>query len=511
MYILKNALKTVIRIKGRSILIGIVVLIIATSSCVALSIKNSASSLVESYKNENEIEAKITLDRNKMRNDMKNKLSSSNTKLSPGEFMANISEINMDMVREYANSEHVKSYTYLVQTNVNASNIEKVTMEENNANLNMPQDMDKGKMLGTDKKTGDFEVVGYGDLNSMTEFLDSSYKITDGEVFDITSSENLCLISNELAESNELKVGDNVNLVNPNDDSKTLEFKITGIYEDSNKSTEFTMFSNSANRILTTYTALNNFVSLSQESENKIVTTIDATFILQNESVIDLFLQEMQSKGLSEYYTLTTNLNTINESIKPLENLDNFATIFLIVVLVIGGAILVIVTMLNVRERKYEIGVLRAVGMKKKSVLLQFITESFIVTFSSIVIGIIIGSLISVPIANVLLKNEIESKQIEESKISENFGLKQGSIPPNMSQNSRENFDKAPDGKIGSKDIRNTFANNTNYIDKINAVIDSKTIGELILIGLVLTFVSSAISMIFISRYTPLKILSNRS
>lgn len=58
MYILKNALKSVARIKGRSVLIGIVVLIIATSSCVALSIKNSASSLVESYKNENEIESK---------------------------------------------------------------------------------------------------------------------------------------------------------------------------------------------------------------------------------------------------------------------------------------------------------------------------------------------------------------------------------------------------------------------------------------------------------------------
>ena len=39
MYILKNAIKSVTRIKGRSILIGIVVLIIATSSCVALLLK----------------------------------------------------------------------------------------------------------------------------------------------------------------------------------------------------------------------------------------------------------------------------------------------------------------------------------------------------------------------------------------------------------------------------------------------------------------------------------------
>ena len=415
MYILKNALKSVTRIKGRSILIGIVVLIIATSSCVALSIKNSASSLVESYKNENEIEAKITLDRTKMRSDMKNKSSSSETtKTNPKYFMANISEIDMDMVKEYGNSDYVKSYTYSIQTNLNASNIEKVIMEESETNSNVPQDIGKGRMENSDssKNTGDFEIVGYGDLNSMTEFLDSSYKITDGEVFDATSSENLCLISNELAENNELKVGDSITLVNPNDETKTSEFKITGIYEDSTESTEFTMFSNSANKILTTYTALNNFASSNEDSESKIVTTTNATFILQNESVIDSFLEELQNKGLSEYYTLTTNVDTINESIKPLENLDNFATIFLIVVLVIGGAILVIVNMINIRERKYEIGVLRAIGMKKLSVLLQFITESFIVTFASILIGIVIGSLISVPVANVLLENEIESLRV---------------------------------------------------------------------------------------------------
>lgn len=34
----------------------------------------------------------------------------------------------------------------------------------------------------------------------MTEFLNSSYKIAYGEVFDITANENLCLTSNVVAE-----------------------------------------------------------------------------------------------------------------------------------------------------------------------------------------------------------------------------------------------------------------------------------------------------------------------
>lgn len=504
MYIFKNALKSITRIKGRSILIGIVVLIIATSSCVALSIKNSASSLVESYKSENEVEAKITLDRSKMRNDMKE--NGSTTKPSnPQDFMANISEINMDMVKQYADSSYVKSYTYSLSASANVSSIEKVTMENSttstqNSSNSQNQMKQKGpEMEESTKNTGDFKLVGYGDLNSMTEFIDSTYTITSGSVFDTSSSDNVCLISDELAEKNSLSVGSTITVVNPNDESIKTEFKIVGIYKDNSESDEFSMFSNSANKILTTYTALNNFVSLATTDTNKISTQTNATFILKDQDSVNPFLSEIQSKGLSEYYTLTTNVDSINESIKPIENLNSFATIFLIIVLLIGGGILMIVNMINIRERKYEIGVLRAIGMKKMSVLFQFIAESFMVTFAGIILGIVIGSVVSVPIANKLLASQIQTQQESQSKVSQNFGMQQGD---------KNNMGNMP----GNKDINSTFSNNSSkYVDKINALINIQTIGELMLIGIALTLVSSSISMIFVARYSPLKILSNRT
>lgn len=147
--------------------------------------------------------------------------------------------------------------------------------------------------------------------------------------------------------------------------------------------------------------------------------------------------------------------------------------------------------------------------MKKKAVLMQFIVESFIVTFVSILLGILIGSLISVPVANTLLKNEIESKQEDENEISQNFGMDSGKLS-DMGTSNKQMPPSEPSNMKGA-DIRNTFANNTNYVDKINAIINIKTIGELVLIGVVLTLISSSISMIFIARYSPLKILSNRT
>ena len=65
-------------------------------------------------------------------------------------------------------------------------------------------------------------------------------------------------------------------------------------------------------------------------------------------------------------------------------------------------------------------------------------------------------------------------------------------------------------GQFGKDDIRETFAS-TNYVDKLNAVVDVKTIIELVIIGIAITVCSSIISMVFISRYSPLKILSSRS
>lgn len=52
---------------------------------------------------------------------------------------------------------------------------------------------------------------------------------------------------------------------------------------------------------------------------------------------------------------------------------------------------------------------------------------------------------------------------------------------------------------------------NINNIDGIDAVVDFKVLVELLGIGLLLTVVSSASSMIVISRFSPLDILKERS
>ena len=58
----------------------------------------------------------------------------------------------------------------------------------------------------------------------------------------------------------------------------------------------------------------------------------------------------------------------------------------------------------SIRERKYEIGVLTAIGMKKWKVSIQFLIEALIVTFLALFIGASGGAVSSVSITNALLK-----------------------------------------------------------------------------------------------------------
>ena len=140
--------------------------------------------------------------------------------------------------------------------------------------------------------------------------------------------------------------------------------------------------------------------------------------------MIEKYEAELQEEGLNENYSVTTNLDEINNETESIKNVSNYAQTFLIITLIIGGVVLLILNMINVRERKYEIGVLRTIGMKKKTVIQQFVLELLIVSIISLSLGGILGSIISVPTANNLLKSEIETASNQQEQIKENFGEK---------------------------------------------------------------------------------------
>lgn len=500
MYIFKNAWKSIVRSKGRNVLIGIVIVVIAISSCVALSIKNSANEIVKSNKESYDITGTLGIDREALRAKAQ----------SGGQDMRTImdgaSTPTLADITKYADSKYIKSYSYTLNSSLNSTTITAVSNDATGGETNIVQDdrkMPSGGDVVSKFVRGDFNVTGFSSAAAMTNFVSGTYKITSGSMFLDTDTTNACVISDELATANTLKVGSKISFTNPSDETQIYEFTVAGIYTNTaaDDETNMNIFSNAANQIVMSYTSLNKIVEASKvNADTALRGQLSSIYNIKDADSVKPLKAELKTKGLNENYTITTNVEGYEESLKPLTNLSNFATVFLILVLVIGGIILIVLNMINIRERKYEVGVLRAIGMKKSKVSLQFISELLIVTFMAITIGSLAGSIISVPTANYMLQNEIATQKTAQSQVDDNFGRPGGGMV--------RQGGGGPGGMMGGA-FNST--QKVDYITQINAVISPMVLLQIALIGILLTLLSSTISIVLISRYEPLKILSNRS
>lgn len=481
MYILKNALVSITRNKGRNLLIGIIVIVIACATTITLAIRTSATNLITSYDNKYDITATIGINRESMRGMVQgSKDSTTEQKNNMQAVFQNASSIKKEDVEKYGDSSLVKEYYYTLSVGVNSDDLEKASSTSNNSSS--PDGRGK-KDNFNNLTTSDFTLQGYSSLNSMNEFISGKYIIKEGNL--ASDMENLtCVINSEMASINNISVNDEITFVDPDNANNTVTLVVTGIFEEKSETNEVMgMFTTSANTIITNVNVIN--VLINNNTEMK--TSLIPTFILNNKDVIEDFTNELKEKGLSEYLTVTTNLEEVSNATNIISNVLTFATVFLILTLIIGGIVLFVINMINIHERRYEIGVLRTIGMKKRYLTIQFLSELLIVSIIALLIGGLIGASSSVSVANHLLETEIQNANAEKEKIGENFG-----------------------GKMGVFNKVSGVAN-VETIDKIDAVVDLKVLFQLIGIGIFLTIISGTSGVLSIQKFSPLTILKERS
>ena len=240
-------------------------------------------------------------------------------------------------------------------------------------------------------------------------------------------------------------------------------------------------------------------------SEDALSGTISATYLFADTDSYYAFEEEVRTLGLDESYRVDSmDLMAFENSLRPLDTLSTAAGWFLLVILAIGAVILIVLNIFNVRERKYEVGVLTAMGMKKWKVATQFICEILIVTMLAVIIGAGIGAVSALPITNALLEGQVESQTSQQTQMENNFGRPGnfgGQTPPDMPSN-------IPGGKGDM--FNNMVGQAADYITQVDSAMDLTVVVQMLGVGLLLTLVASAASVLFIMRYDPLKILANR-
>ena len=513
MYIIKNAFRCIGRSKGRNILIGIIALVIAVSACIGLSIRQATENAKESAKEEMSVTATISYDRQSMMGQIGG---------NKGEFdrdrfedmMGNASALTLEEYKKYAEAKSVEDFYYTLSVSVNGDDaLLPVSDDRENTNgfgggrfPNMG-----GGMMGNRFTSGDFTIVGYSSDSAMTDFMSGNASVLEGgNIFEEGTTEYQCVVSEELALYNNLSVGDSIVIANPSLETETYTLTICGIYT-SSQTNDFSMSmfgagQDPANQIYMSAAALQLIVDASEKaSEDALSGTISATYLFADTDSYYAFEEEVRTLGLDESYQVDSmDLMAFENSLRPLDTLSTAAGWFLLVILAIGAVILIVLNIFNVRERKYEVGVLTAMGMKKWKVATQFICEILIVTMLAVIIGAGIGAVSALPITNALLEGQVESQTSQQTQMENNFGRPGnfgGQTPPDMPSN-------IPGG-MGDM-FNNMVGQAADYITQVDSAMDLTVVVQMLGVGLLLTLVASAASVLFIMRYDPLKILANR-
>ena len=535
MYIIKNALRCIGRSKGRNILIGIIALVIAISACIGLSIRQAAESAKTSALEGMSVTATISYDRASAMGDMAGGRPGMGGGGFPGgdfdpsqfgDIMGKGSSLTLEEYLKYAEAESVQDFYYTLTAYFNGSeNFNPVSDETDDSGSSDSESSGSfpggfpGGMGGMNfGASGDFSIIGYSSDSSMTAFVSGNASIVDGSMFEEGTSELVCVISEELAMYNGLAVGDTIIITNPSLDSETYTLTISGIYTSSeNNDFSMSMFGASqdpANRIYMSANALQTVLDASEAAadDTKVEGTISATYIFADTDAYYTFEEEVRALGLDESYTVSSSdITAFENSLAPLNTLSTMAGWFLLVILIIGGIILVVLNIFNVRERKYEVGVLTAMGMKKWKVAAQFMCEILVVTMIAVVIGAGIGAVSSVPVTNALLEGQVQSQNNQQNQMEQNFGrpgdfgggFPGGNMPSDMPSD-------MPDMGGGNNPFGDMFGGAADYITEVNSAMNLTVVFQMIGVGLLLTLIASAASVLFIMRYDPLKILANR-
>ena len=482
MFIFKNAIISITRNRGRNILIGFIILVIACACTVTLAINNTADDLINSYVSAYDKELSISFNReNMMKNvDFSDRENMSKTR----EKFNNVSSYTIDDIKNFGISEYILSYYYTYNVSLNGNNIEKAENESDSKRPNMPN-MNFGSSY-------DFTLNGYSSVDAMSEFFDGTYEMVEisDNAWDIAFNGNYVFINEELASYNSLKLGDKVKL--EDEDGNTYKFEIIGIFKEneSGSSKPMSFFSNSANTLITNADCL---VSIT-DSNDSVKGSVEATFIIDDYDNAYKIQDEFYEKGLDSNYIVETNEELATSGLSSIKNVKSFSTTFLIITLLIGGTVLFIINMINIRERKYEIGVLRTIGISKVKLTIQFVSELLMVGFVSLILGALVGACMSKSVSNSLLSSEINSSLESNLKVKNNFGGPGGF-----------------DFKGGNPFEKSKGTPNVQAYDSIDAVVNVQVLVELLGIGLTLILLSSLSSMISIQRFSPLTILKERS
>lgn len=214
----------------------------------------------------------------------------------------------------------------------------------------------------------------------------TSISVSKGKTISGSSDTNNALISSKMASKNNLSVGSTFTAYN-------ATLTVAGIFNTSNQGSE--------NTVVLSLTAMQRL-----SGQSGVVTSAVATV----DSLDNLSTATSAVKtALGSSADVTSAQEEADNTIAPLNSVKSVAT-FSLVGAVVAGAVIILLTMVMiVRERKKEIGVVKAVGGSNLRIMAEFMAESLTLACLGAIVGLLIGVVGGQPVTKMLVNNSSSS------------------------------------------------------------------------------------------------------
>ena len=245
--------------------------------------------------------------------------------------------------------------------------------------------------------------------NTKRNILFSSRVFTIKEGKNIEENDkNSIIVHEEFAKQNNLKLGDEVDLelldIEKSGKIKSHKFKIIGIFSGKKQETYTGLSSDfSENMVFVDY-------STSQEILNKSENNKIANKILMysgSAESTDLALNKLKELKIDESkYFVEKDSNAFEESLESVSGIKHIIKIMTYSIMLGGMVVLLLILILWLRERIYEIGIFLSIGTSKIQIIMQFIFELIFISIPSIISSLFLGNVLIKVIAGGLINSE---------------------------------------------------------------------------------------------------------
>lgn len=371
---IKRAWLNVIAKWGRTLLLILVTAAILMFVLAGLLISNAANKATSQAKRN--VGATLTLSANREAAFKKMQSSASaGSNKKPGKI--SMTPVKLSDAKKIAKNSNISDYNVTVSSSVDAKSFDTVSTSSAGSGM-------MGRMGGqSSSSTGDVTVNGVTDTSMVSSFTSKSSKISSGR--GLTASDegtNNTVIESELADQDNLKVGDTLTVKNPSNSKKTYKLKVVGIYKASANATTGMMGNDPANAIYTSYTFAN------QVKGSKYADTADSVTFQVSDPAKTSQVKKAGNKLINtKTYSLTSDDASYQTVKKSMNTVSGFANKIVWLVAIAGTIILALIVILMVRERRYEIGVLLSLGEARWKIIGQFFTEMVMVLVVSVAIA----------------------------------------------------------------------------------------------------------------------------